>query len=81
MNLFNKATGWTGLGDGTVSYHQMVIDGQQSKVDFKNDGGGWVKTTSASNFITNTSETYDLYTNVSHAAQLLINTKIGTVIF
>ena len=81
MNLFNKATGWTGLGDGTVSYHQMVIDGQQSKVDFTNDGGGWVKTTSASNFITNTSETYDLYTNASQATQLLINTKIGTVIF
>jgi hypothetical protein len=81
MNLFNKATGWTGLGDGTVSYHQVVIDGQQSKVDFKNDGGGWVKTTSASNFITNTLETYDLYTNASQATQLLINTKIGTVIF
>ena len=82
MNLFNNATGWTGLGDGTVSYHQMVIDGQQkSKVDFTNDGGGWVKTTSASNFITNTSETYDLYINASHATQLLINTKIGTVIF
>jgi hypothetical protein len=81
MNLFNKATGWTGLGDGTVSYHQMVIDGLQSKVDFTNDGGGWVKTTSASNLITNTSETYNLYTNASHATQLLINTKIGTVIF
>jgi Ca2+-binding RTX toxin-like protein len=84
MNLFNKATGWTGLGDGTVSYHQMVLDGQQtSNVDFTNDGGGWVKTTTASTLLTNTStsQTYDLYTNASHAAQLLINTKIGTVIF
>ena len=84
MNLFNKATGWTGLGDGTVSYHQMVVDGQQtSNVDFANDGGGWVKTTTASSLLTSTStsQTYDLYTNASHAAQLLINTKIGTVIF
>jgi len=84
MNLFNKATGWTGLGDGTVSYHQMVLDGQQtSNVDFANDGGGWVKTTTASSLLTSTStsQTYDLYTNASHAAQLLINTKIGTVIF
>ena len=84
MNLFNKATGWTGLGDGTVSYHQMVVDGQQtSNVDFANDGGGWVKTTTASTLLANTStsQTYDLYTNASHAAQLLINTKIGTVIF
>jgi len=84
MNLFNKATGWTGLGDGTVFYHQMVVDGQQtSNVDFANDGGGWVKTTTASTLLANTStsQTYDLYTNDSHAAQLLINTKIGTVIF
>jgi len=84
MNLFNKATGWTGLGDGTVFYHQMVVDGQQtSNVDFANDGGGWVKTTTASSLLTSTStsQTYDLYTNASHAAQLLINTKIGTVIF
>jgi Ca2+-binding RTX toxin-like protein len=84
MNLFNKATGWTGLGNGTVSYHQLVVDGLTSKVDFANDGGEWVKkTTNDSTLITNTknSETYDLYTNANHATQLLINTKIGTVIF
>ena len=84
MNLFNKATGWTGLGNGTVSYHQLVVDGVTSKVDFANDGGEWVKkTTNDSTLITNTntSETYDLYTNANHATQLLINTKIGTVFF
>jgi len=84
MNLFNKATGWTGLGDGTVSYHQMVVEGQQtSNVDLRNDVGGWEKTTTANTLLTNTStsQTYDLYTNASHAAQLLINTNIGTVFF
>lgn len=85
MNLFNKVTGWTGLGNGTVSYHQLVVDGlTTSNVDFANNGGEWVKkTTNDSTLITNTknSETYDLYTNANHATQLLINTKIGTVFF
>jgi len=62
----------------------LVVDGLTSKVDFANDGGEWLKkTTNDSTLITNTntSETYDLYTNANHATQLLINTKIGTVIF
>jgi len=79
MNLFNKASGWTGFSGDTAPYHQLVVDGQSgSKVYINGNANDWVK---ASTHVSNSTQEYFVYTNTSHAAQLLVNTGCGPAIF
>jgi hypothetical protein len=79
MNLFNKASGWTGFSSDTAPYHQLVVDGQSdSKVSIKGSTTDWAQATT---HVFNSTQEYIVYTNASHAAQLLVNTGCGTVIF
>lgn len=78
MNLFNSQTaGWTGFTSSTMRYHQVVVDGESTDtVNFLSEGG-WTRETFT---VQNNQQSYNIYTNANHAAQLLINTHISSVI-
>jgi Ca2+-binding RTX toxin-like protein len=75
MNLFNDASGWTGLG-ATVQKHQIIIDGNSG--DEVQLAGFW--TTSAST-VSNNGHTYAVHDANGAAAQVLIDASVTTHIY
>jgi Ca2+-binding RTX toxin-like protein/alpha-tubulin suppressor-like RCC1 family protein len=72
MNLFNNGNGWSGLGT-IVQKHQLVIDGNAG--DTVQVNGAW---TNSGSTVSNGGHTYAVFNAAATAAQLLINTRVGS---